>query len=181
MPRDLAALETDSLDDSQSRLATAVIAERLRASRPTELRVRGRSMYPFLLPDERVLLETCPARSLRPGNVAAFERDGQVVLHRVLRVNTITGQIIEKGDNVRQEGIVAEGQILGRATAILTPRYRSLCRRRRAWLDYGIARLSAVHARICGLAQGYPRVGWLAAYGFTALLRSAAFLARPRW
>jgi hypothetical protein len=163
-----------------SRLATAVVVARLRAERSTSLRVSGWSMYPFLTPGQDVLLESCAADELRPGELVAFERAGRVILHRVLSVYPGTGQIIEKGDNVRQASVVEKHEVLGRATAVLVPRRPvELTRYCHVRAGRWLARLSAVHAGLHRFASEHRLTGRPLAFGFTVLLRLAGALAKP--
>jgi hypothetical protein len=162
-----------------SRLATAVVAARLRAGRSTSLRVSGRSMYPFLAPGQEVLLEPCAAGALRPGELVAFERAGRVILHRVLSVYPGTGQIIEKGDNGRQASVVEKDEVLGRATAVLARRPVQLTQSRYVVAGQRLARLSAVHARLHRFALEHRLIGRPLALGFTIVLRLAGALVKP--
>lgn len=162
-----------------SQLATAVVIARLRAGHSTSLRVSGRSMYPFLAPGQEVLLEPCAAEALRPGELAVFARGGRVILHRVLSVHPGTGQIIEKGDNVRQASVVEKHEILGRATAFLGRRPVDLTHSRYVLAGRWLARLSAVHARFHRFASAHRLIGWPLALGFTVVLRLVGALAKP--
>jgi hypothetical protein len=162
-----------------SRLATAVVAARLRAGHSASLRVSGRSMYPFLAPGQEVLLEPRAAGALRPGELVAFARAGRVILHRVLSVCPDTGQIIEKGDNARQASVVETHEILGRATAVLARRPMDLTRSRYIRAGLWLARLSAVHGRLQRFASEHRFLGTPLALGFTIVLRLAGALAKP--
>jgi hypothetical protein len=159
--------------------ATAVVVARLRGGRPTGLRVRGRSMYPFLVPGQTVLLEPCEAGSLRRGDLGAFERDGRVVLHRVLAVHGESGTVTEKGDNVRRGEVVDAGHIIGRATAVLSPRHASLNSTLYTLTGRWLANLSALHAGCHRFASRHPRACVLLAKASTAVLRLSAALVRP--
>ena len=163
----------------QARLATVLAVTRLRAGRSTVLRVSGRSMYPFLVPGQRVLLEPTGACSLRRGDLVAFERGGRVVLHRVLGVNEATGRVTEKGDNVRQANILEACQVIGRASAVLAPKQALLNRSRYTWTGQWLARLSALQHHAYRFAVQHRRTGRLPLLAFTVLLRLAAALARP--
>ena len=167
------------LEAGQARLATAVVVERLRAGRPTSLRIRGRSMYPFLTVGQYVLLQPCTARSLHRGDLVAFARGGRIILHRVLSVSPTSGQVTEKGDNVRQATVIEENQVLGWATAIQSRRRVLLTRSRYVLTSRWLARLSAVHASLHRWAGQHRLSGKPLAAGFTLLFRLAVFLFRP--
>ncbi len=162
-----------------SRLATAVVAARLRAGRSTCLRVSGRSMCPFLAPGQDVLLEPCAAEALRPGELVAFKRAGRVILHRVLSLQPGTGQVIEKGDNVRQTSVVEKNEILGRATALLGRRPVELTQSHYVLAGRWLARLSIVHAWLHRFSSEYRLLGRLLVLGFTVVFRLASALAKP--
>lgn len=161
-----------------SRLATVVVAARLRAGHSASLRVSGRSMYPFLAPGQEVLLEPCAAGALRPGELVAFARAGRVILHRVLSVCPDTGQVIEKGDNARQASVVETHEILGRATAVLVRRPMDLAHSRYVLAGRCLAGLSAVHGRLHRFASKHRLIGSPLALGFTVVLRLAGALAK---
>lgn len=165
--------------EDQTRLATAVVIERLSAGRETALRISGQSMSPYLIPGQTVLIEPCDARSLRPGHLVAFEREGRIVLHRVLSVNAVTGKVIEKGDNERAGSELESGQVLGRAVAIVATRRRSLIRGRDARMGAALAHLSSVHAHMCQCCQGFGVAGRIAAKGASLLFRVAITLGKP--
>ncbi len=166
------------LSAMDSRLATAVVVARLRAGRSTSLRVSGRSMYPFLAPGQDVLLEPCATEALRPGELVAFERAGRVILHRVLSVHPGTGQVIEKGDNVRQASLVEKNEILGRATALVGRRPVELTQSRYIRAGRWLAGMSAVHARLHRFASEHRLIGRPLALGFTVVIRLAGALAK---
>ena len=162
-----------------SRLARVVVSARLRAERSISLRVSGWSMYPFLAPGQEVLLEPCAAEVLRPGELVAFERAGRVILHRVLSVYPGTGQVIEKGDNVRQASVVEKYEVLGRAATLVARRPVELTNSRFVLAGRCLARLSAAHARLHEFATEHRLIGKPLAFGFTVVLRLAGALAKP--
>jgi len=149
------------------------IAARLRAGRPTAVRATGTSMQPFVVEGDRLLVEPCPARALRPGDLLAFERAGGLVLHRVLGVDPGGDSVVEKGDNLRAPTRIRGSAVLGRARlagAALGP-----------WL----ARLSAAHGRLHALLDRpailYPSARLaLALEAADAALRATLRAARTR-
>jgi hypothetical protein len=159
-------------------LGTVAAIERLRAGRATSLEIEGTSMEPLLVAGETVRVEPCRPEDLRVGDLVAFERDGRVILHRVLRRGARTGDVTEKGDNAALPTRVAPCRVLGRATMRLDPP-------RPLRPGPGIARLSALHGAIHAsagrLATLYPRSGLAAALRLLdGLLRAARRLAiRP--
>jgi hypothetical protein len=125
-----------------------MIIELLRSGKPVSFTARGRSMWPFVPSRSRLEIEPRPAGALEVGELAAFERQGRVVVHRVTRV-TPEG-VRCQGDYLDQpDGIVAPGQILGRARVVARrrlrvrwPRPRELTRALRALLRLTAARLT---------------------------------------
>jgi hypothetical protein len=157
-------------------LAIAVVVEKLRAGKPVPLRITGHSMYPFLVPGEWVLIEPCATESLRPGDLIAFERDGRLILHRLLCVGA--ENVVEKGDNGLQEGVVEQGKILGRATAVLGRRKIRLTQRHQILAGRWLAGLSAWHAFVYRRPASRIRAIQPLARGFTLLVRLAGALTR---
>jgi hypothetical protein len=140
-------------------LAGAAAIARLRAGRPTVLATRGGSMRPFFREGMRVLVEPCPPGRLRPGAVAAFERDGQVILHRVLGTARARAAIVEKGDHQPRPGLVEGSKVLGRVVEVRSPVAATLLRGRPAALAPWIARAGRLQAYVHGLLGGAPRGG----------------------
>ena len=175
----LPAAKFGDLPVDDTYFATAVVVAHLRGGRPTGLRVRGRSMYPFLVPGQTVLLEPCGARSLRRGDLGAFERDGRVILHRVLAVQGESGTVTEKGDNVRRGEVVDAGQIIGRATAVLSPRHASLLSTRYTLPGRWLANLSAPTCRLPPHCSAPPAGVYAIGQGFNRRSTPGGALVRP--
>ena len=98
--------------------ATRLLIDLLRAGETVRFRALGCSMWPAI--PSRSLLEVRPGEgaSLVPGQLAAFERDGRVVVHRVTAVGSdhveLRGDALERGD-----GKVPRARVLGRAHVLL--------------------------------------------------------------
>jgi len=163
----------------QTELAAAVVEARLRAGHPTELRVGGRSMEPFLAAGQRVLLEPCPDDALKRGDVAAFVRDGRLILHRIVAVDADAGMATLKGDNAAAAEVVATAEIMGRATAVLWPRRVSLVEPGRQRIGRWLARFSVVHGQVHRFAHRWPLLGLIPATAATVAMRAIGFLLRP--
>jgi hypothetical protein len=74
-------------------------------------------MWPAIPSRSRVELEPCRAAQLQVGEVAAFEREGQVIVHRVTRVTPKGAHF--QGDNCdHSDGHIDSSQVLGRMRAI---------------------------------------------------------------
>ena len=131
-------------------LPARVIIELLRSGQNARFVARGASMWPAIPSRSRVEIEPCRAAQLQLGEVAAFESEGRVIVHRVTRV-TAEG-VCFQGDNCnRPDGHVPVSQVLGRMRALERrplrlrwPRQgqilracRALMRRLEPWLSHG--------------------------------------------
>jgi hypothetical protein len=91
-----------------------LLLELLRAGETVRFRALGCSMWPAL--PSRSLLEVRPSErgTLSAGQLAAFERDGRVVVHRVTGVDRehveLWGDALQRGD-----GKIPRARVLGRA------------------------------------------------------------------
>lgn len=93
---------------------TRLLLDLLRAGETVRFRALGCSMWPAI--PSHSLLEVRPSESgaLAAGQLAAFERDGRVVVHRVTAVARehveLWGDALERGD-----GKIPRARVLGRA------------------------------------------------------------------
>jgi hypothetical protein len=72
----------------------------------------GGSMAPFMRPGD--IVNICPGKSCRIGDVIIWQCGAALILHRVVAKKN--GWVITKGDSLgRQDGPVRKEQILGRA------------------------------------------------------------------
>ncbi len=64
----------------------------------------GNSMWPTLLPADRLTLEECDAKALRPGEIVVYQNGARLAVHRVLAVRGRNGQtwVRTRGDNSRK-------------------------------------------------------------------------------
>ncbi len=94
--------------------ATRIILELLRSGETVRFHARGHSMWPLIPSDSRVEVRPSEAGELRVGQIAAFERQGRVIVHRVHAVEperiALAGDALKRGD-----GYVPRGDVLGRA------------------------------------------------------------------
>lgn len=95
--------------------SAALIIELLRTGKPARFRARGGSMWPSIPGGS--LVEVTPGAPRGTGELVAFERDGRVVIHRVLQI-TLEG-IVAQGDALEQaDGVIAHERVLGTARVI---------------------------------------------------------------
>lgn len=98
--------------------ATRLLVELLRSGEIVRFRALGCSMWPAIPP--RSLLEVRPSEggALVAGQLAAFERDGRVVVHRVSAVAAehleLAADALQRGD-----GKIPRARVLGRAHVLL--------------------------------------------------------------
>jgi len=109
---------------SQCRIPDGILRE-LRSELYTKTgrqwaRVTSGSMWPLIRPGDSVLIQPVHAEQVRFGDVVAFERAEQTVVHRVLGTRRDRGSVvfIEKGDLNTFVGEVGGEQVLGRVTCI---------------------------------------------------------------
>lgn len=91
--------------------------ELLRSGQSVRFIARGSSMWPSIPAGSRLEVQPCPAMDLKQGELAAFTRHGQLVVHRVTRVTA--GGVWLQGDNREiSDGHVPAEQVLGRANVL---------------------------------------------------------------
>ena len=82
----------------------------------------GNSMWPTLLPADRLILEECDARTLRPGEIVVYRNGSRLAVHRVLAVRGRNGQtwVLTRGDNSRRPDREWPAErLVGRVTEVL--------------------------------------------------------------
>lgn len=63
--------------------------------------VYGMSMFPVLLPGDKVQIHRIPFEEMKPGQVLVFESNGQWVAHRLIAKDSENRQLITKGDGLK--------------------------------------------------------------------------------
>src|SRR5258708_40141805 len=74
----------DTMRSSWSAEGSALVAESLRASGCSRLRVHGESMLPALWPGDVVEIASCSLEDVRPGEIVLARREGRLFLHRLV-------------------------------------------------------------------------------------------------
>lgn len=94
--------------------------EALREGHPQWFRVSSGSMHPLLRVGEEVYIEPATADELQVGEIAAFETDAGLVIHRIVqrRSDRRGVRLIEMSDVHFRMGLVASGAAIGRVVAI---------------------------------------------------------------
>ncbi|MBA3900198.1 MAG: signal peptidase I [Bacteroidetes bacterium] len=75
--------------------------ELLASNHGVKLRLGGYSMYPSLKPGDIATIEQSPFKTLAPGDVITFKRQGRWIAHRLIKKETVQGETIlhTKGDS----------------------------------------------------------------------------------
>ncbi len=106
---------------SRHEVRVGLVAEVLRSAGVVRLRVRGKSMMPWIRPSDVLLVRRVEMRQVSPGDVVVLARAGQLVVHRVIRRCGTIGQplLVTKGDAVRDADTpVFSSELLGRVTSM---------------------------------------------------------------
>jgi hypothetical protein len=94
-----------------------MIIELIRSGESVRFRARGSSMWPAIPSGSQIEVQPCAASELEVGQIAAFERQGRVVVHRVESISAegvrFAGDSLERGD-----GMIASARVLGRARVL---------------------------------------------------------------
>lgn len=125
-----------------------MMIELLRSGQSVRFIARGSSMWPSIPAGSRLEVQPCSAAQLARGELAAFTRHGQLVVHRVTRV-TADGVWLQGDNREISDGQVPAGQVLGRASVLERrrmhlrwPRFGELLRAGRALLRRFAPRVS---------------------------------------
>jgi hypothetical protein len=100
-----------------------VIIELIRSGQSVEFRARGGSMWPAIPSGSRVEVTPCSPDELEVGELGAFERGGEVVVHRV-QGSSPEGVFFAGDSRDAGDGCVAPARVLGRARVIARRRLR---------------------------------------------------------
>jgi hypothetical protein len=78
------------------------------------------SMVPLIRPGDRVFIIFTGAENIKFGDILLFKRDGEFIVHRVLRTwrTPRVRYFLEEGDARHQLGLVSAGKIIGRVTLV---------------------------------------------------------------
>ncbi len=97
--------------------ARSMAAEVLQSNGMLRLGVTGSSMLPALWPGDVVTLAA--TADPRIGEIVLFQRGDQFVIHRVIRVASLPGQIITRGDSMGdRDHPIAASEVLGRVVSV---------------------------------------------------------------
>ena len=111
-------LSQDSASDAS--VIASLYREAVRKGQPLWFRVASGSMHPLLRIGEQVYIEPATAMQLQIGEIAAFETEAGLVIHRIVQRHQENGdiQLVEMSDVHLRAGRVKSGAIIGRVVAI---------------------------------------------------------------
>jgi hypothetical protein len=104
-------------------LPARMIIGLLRSGQSVCFRARGRSMWPSIPSGSRIEVSPCPVAALEVGQVAAYEREGHVVVHRIERISP-EGLHFAGDSLATRDGCIPRQQVLGRARVLERRRLR---------------------------------------------------------
>lgn len=93
----------------------------LAAGRETVVPIQGTSMHPYLKRSDRLRLERVAPEALRLGDLMAFRRGDELVVHRMagwVQRDGMTG-LRQKGDHLRGFSVVRPEEVIGRVSHVL--------------------------------------------------------------
>ncbi len=86
--------------DTSAQLYHQWIDQLLNEGKTVQVPVYGMSMFPILLPRDKVQIQKCSLEALKIGQVLVFEINGQWIAHRLTSKDAATGQLFTKGDGL---------------------------------------------------------------------------------
>lgn len=115
------------------------------------------SMAPLVRAGDRLSLARAALAAVRPGQLVACRRDGQLVVHRVLWRDAAA--LVTKGDGlVRRDPPIAASDLVGRVTVIVTAQGRRIDLDAFPWPMLG--RLLALVSRATEWTRSPGGVAW---------------------
>lgn len=78
------------------------------------------SMAPLIHPGDQIMVSKVPAEQVRSGDIVLFSRNGELIVHRVLKIRLTNAGIrfVEKGDSSRVCGLFSPDDVIGRVTMV---------------------------------------------------------------
>jgi signal peptidase I len=99
-----------------SEILASLYREALRGGTPLWFRIVSGSMYPLFHINDDVFIEPAQARTILPGDIAAFETPEGLVVHRILYTQESKGHIrlLQMADAVLRASWIEEQAVVGR-------------------------------------------------------------------
>lgn len=92
----------------------------LEGNHALQIRTQGFSMFPFLRPGDRCVVEKCPPNTLKQGDIVVVKKNNQWIAHRLVRIDNRHSQelFICKGDqNQREDQPATANEIVGKVVS----------------------------------------------------------------
>ncbi len=91
-----------------------------RSGKKLEISARGASMHPLIASGDTLSIRALDPEALKVGDVIAFRLNGNVVVHRLVRIKSREGLrwYCQKGDNLRGCSWIPGDRMLGKIQAI---------------------------------------------------------------
>ena len=147
----------DTMRSSWSAEGSALVAETLRASGCSRLRVHGESMLPALWPGDVVEIASCSPEDVRPGEIVLALREGRLFLHRFVgRFNDpcVPSGFLLRGDSMPgPDPRFPPGAMLGRLVHRVGEERGIAAVTQRRWFAVECSRALGALLCHCGLAR----------------------------
>jgi len=143
----------DTMRSSWSAEGSALVAESLRASGCSRLRVRGESMLPALWPGDVVEIASCSPEDVRPGEIVLALRDGRLFLHRFLAPCKPSGFLLRGDSMPGPDPQFPPGAMLGRFVRRVGEKRRVAAVTQRRRFAVGCSRALGMLLCYCGMAR----------------------------
>ena len=143
----------DTMRSSWSAEGSALVAESLRASGCSRLRVRGESMLPALWPGDVVEIASCSPEDVRPGEIVLALREGRLFLHRFLAPCESSGFLLRGDSMPGPDPRFPPGAMLGRLVGRVGENRGIAAVTQRRWFAVECSRALGALFCHCGLAR----------------------------
>jgi hypothetical protein len=143
----------DTTRSNWSAEGSALVAETLRASGCSRLRVHGESMLPALWPGDVVEIASCSPEDVRPGEIVLALRDGRLFLHRFLAPCKPSGFLLRGDSMPGPDPQFPPGAMLGRFVRRVGEERSVAAVTQRRWFAVGCSRALGMLLCYCGMAR----------------------------
>ena len=143
----------DTTRSSWSAEGSALVAETLRASGCSRLRVHGESMLPALWPGDVVEIASCSPEDVRPGEIVLALRDGRLFLHRFLAPCKPSGFLLRGDSMPGPDPQFPPGAMLGRFVRRVGEERSVAAVTQRRWFAVECSRALGMLLCHCGVAR----------------------------
>lgn len=98
-------------------IVRALLETRSETNKTHLVQTRGTSMLPFIKEGSEIVIQYARPIDIKVGDIIAFRRSINLVLHRVIRKHSFNGKVyfIEKGDDTFDTTMISEDVVIGKA------------------------------------------------------------------